>query len=205
VNVSFSGAHGTFRNVKLQRVSGTRQDGVWQATLTFRQCPAHADLRYISVEVADDRGHDLSYPARELKKRGWPSTLRVLTRPDAAPPTAHLTKSRGVPLAGPVTVMFGEPVNGISDTSATVQRVHPESDAEPGPVLEGHWFCRTGSGTATNCATGRVRKATFRPAAPFRPNQYYMVILNPEHSLEATDLAGNPFDRHGYLLFTARK
>jgi hypothetical protein len=205
VEVSFSGAHGMFRSVTLQRVSGTRQDGVWQGTLKFRQCPAHAGVRYVSVQVADERGHAVYYPAGELNKRGWPSTLRVLTRPDAAPPTAHLAESRGVPLAGPVTVMFGEPVNGLSDTSVTVQRDNPDTGADPGPLLDGNWLCRTGSGTATSCTTGRVRKATFRPAAPFHPNQYYLVTLNPEHSLEVTDLAGNPFDRDGLLLFTAGK
>jgi hypothetical protein len=40
-----------------------------------------------------------------------------------------------------------------------------------------------------------VRKAAFHPDTPLDPDRFARVILNPEHQLGVTDLAGNPYDR----------
>ena len=66
---------------------------------------------------------------------------------------------------------------------------------DSGPILPGTWTCATGTGAATSCATGDVRKATFDPTADLTEFESYVMELNPEHQLAVTDLAGNPFDR----------
>jgi hypothetical protein len=37
-----------------------------------------------------------------------------------------------------------------------------------------------------------VRTASFTPDVPFRADAQHTIILNPEHHLGLTDLAGNP-------------
>ena len=113
-------------------------------------------------------------------------------------------------LAARSTVSFcrstrsNENVNGLTHRSVTVRPVDPEGTAPPQPVLAGRLTCTTRSGRVTSCTTGHVREATFEPSVRLRPNQYYLVELNPEHSLGVTDLAGNPFDRDGILVTTRR-
>jgi hypothetical protein len=43
-----------------------------------------------------------------------------------------------------------------------------------------------------DCLTGDVRSADFHPSASFSSGSYY-ATLNPEGTLDLTDLAGNPF------------
>ena len=75
----------------------------------------------------------------------------------------------------------------------------------PGPLDPGMRACTKGSGAATVCATGRVRNAIFTPSALFTARQRYDIELNPEHYLDVTDLAGNPFDRDTFgFLATSR-
>jgi hypothetical protein len=50
-----------------------------------------------------------------------------------------------------------------------------------------------------DCATGAYREARWTPVAPM-PADNYVLDLNPEHVLDVTDLAGNPFD--GNLVFS---
>jgi hypothetical protein len=49
----------------------------------------------------------------------------------------------------------------------------------------------------TSCATGTVRRATFTPTGTTSGQLF--VLLNPEHSLGVTDLAGNPVGRRYWL------
>jgi hypothetical protein len=197
-------------NVKLERVSGTRRDGLWRGTLLVPQCPAISGRLKGRVSVTDHRGNQTRYPARELRRRGWPSALGVTARADALPPRAHVAPNNSfdVPIAGPVVVRFNEPVQGLTRDSATVRLVEMPLIGGAGPVITGTWGrCLTGSGTASNCVTGRIRKASFHPDEPLEPSEaepmYYQLDLNPEHTLDATDLAGNPFDRFSVYFFTA--
>jgi hypothetical protein len=45
--------------------------------------------------------------------------------------------------------------------------------------------------------------ARFWPANPLAPGREYVVALNPQFSLDVTDLAGNPFDRDENYVETA--
>ena len=96
---------------------------------------------------------------------------------------------------GRVRITFGRAVNGISATSATVREWSLDFPAPPGPVLAGRWTCRDADGIVTNCTTGRVRQAAFKPATVLHASREHVVVLNPEHSLEVTDRDGNPYDR----------
>jgi Bacterial Ig-like domain len=201
VGASFRGPHDINVDVNLERVSGTRRDGIWQGTATVHQCPAQSGPLSASIYVGDHRDNDVYYPTRELIRREWPSRLRVLARPDAITPAAHV--GRRVPITGPVTLTFNEAVNGINQTSVSVRRISILNSYE-GPDLVGRWRCKTGSGTVTGCAHGRVREAIFRPVTDLHHRRYYTVELNPQHSLAVTDLAGNPFDRDQLLFQTVR-
>jgi hypothetical protein len=55
------------------------------------------------------------------------------------------------------------------------------------------WTCADVFGSPTSCASGTVRRAAFTPAAPTTGQLF--VLLNPEHTLGVTDLAGNPVGR----------
>ena len=107
-----------------------------------------------------------------------------------------------VPRVGPIVLTFNEAVNGLTDNSVTVRQINVFDSSPPGPVIPGELVCKKASGVGTSCTEGRVRSATFRPSAAFDQGQYFLVELNPEHSLEATDLAGNPFDRNGVIVTT---
>ena len=209
VAAAFRGANGVNLNVRLERVSGTPRDGIWRGTLLVAQCPAASGPLTGSVVVTDDRGHRTSYPTRELRRHHWSTTLRVVALPDALPPRAHVAPGSvfDVPLTGPVVVRFNEPVNGLTNTSGTVRIEEVEITGGEGPVITGTWDnCKTGAGAATDCLTGSVRKASFHPDTALEPGefepQYYRLDINPEHNLDVTDLAGNPFDRFPVYFFT---
>ncbi len=204
VDASFSGIGDPSVDVSLHRVSGTARNGVWLGTATIRPCPALSQTLTASAEVTDRRGRSRFYSTRQVKQHDWPATLRIHARHDAVPPRVRQAGPQSVPLAGPVAMRFNEDVNGLTNNSVTVRPVDPESAAPPQPVLAGRLTCTTRSGRVTSCTTGHVREATFEPSVPLRPNRYYFVELNPEHSLEVTDLAGNPFDRDGFLVTTRR-
>lgn len=192
---------GGFLDLRLDLVSGTPQDGVWRGTAKIRQCPAASEQRRLTLSVSDVRGNERGYSPRDLRQRGWPPTLRVIARPDAIRPRVRQRTQTAVPVAGPVVLTFNEAVNGISDSSMRVRRLN-EFTGIVGPVLPGQWTCKTGSGAVTDCSTGRVRQANFRPDHKFARDAFYDIELNPPHSLEITDLAGNPFDRDGIIIRT---
>ena len=79
---------------------------------------------------------------------------------------------------------FDEDVTGITPSSA------PVIAADGGAPVAGAWTCTDATGATTGCATGTVRRAAFTPAVPTTSQLF--VLLNPEHSLGVTDLAGNP-------------
>ena len=95
---------------------------------------------------------------------------------------------------GPITLTFDEAVNGIRAGSPAVREYHPDLAAYGSP-LAGTWTCVTGSGDPTSCATGAVRRASWTPDAPLDVPASYRLELNPEGSLDVTDLHGNPFRR----------
>jgi hypothetical protein len=91
-----------------------------------------------------------------------------------------------------VEVTFDEDVVGIGPAGAVVVR---RSFLAPFLALgqvSGDWSCLDAAGTASSCATGPVRTAVFTSYQPLAPGNYD-VDINPEHVLDVTDLAGNPF------------
>ena len=200
----YAGFGGRVRaDTRMRLVSGTRRDGVWRGTATFDPCPSVSGDWPVWVGLEDRAGNLSNYSATRLRKLGMPAGVQVTARPDALPPTVR-GMGYQVPLDGPFRLTFPQAVNGITAESATVRQYHFDSDEPPGPVLSGRWRCRTAASALTSCSTGRVRIARFWPDAPLHPGGY-AVEVNPEHSLEVTDLAGNPFDRDGVAFEAVRK
>ena len=92
---------------------------------------------------------------------------------------------------GSVHVVFTEDVVGISATSAPVYASRPLFDH--GNPVAGSWQCADLNGATADCLRGPVRTAVFVADQPF-PASYSgpVAVVNPEHVLDVTDLAGNP-------------
>jgi hypothetical protein len=179
----------------MRLVSGTAQKGVWEGTLGMRRCVAWTRSMRVNVILHDGSGQVRAYRAGRLAKDGRTNRITV-TATDHTPPTAIASFNRARP-AAPITVTFSENVNGITPDSAVVRR--PTGETDPGAVVAGTWACRTATGAPTDCRTGTVRAAQFRPLRQLPANGTYSVTLNPEFTLDLTDLSGNPF--RGEVLF----
>jgi len=119
-------------------------------------------------------------------------TLRVKGRDNEAPGVSFRENDNWWEPAGPIDVVFDEPVNGIADDSVTVRRYdHPAI----GAPIPGAWSCEDGAGAAADCLTGHVWSASWRPDSPLPPDSHFLVEPNPSGVLDVTDLAGNPFRR----------
>jgi hypothetical protein len=179
------GDDGTLLKVRLHRVSGTGRDGIWVGTATLARCApvtSHLRGRLNVIDRAGNWGGSTSRFNVEAVDHIAPSTdLGGLDEPTPVKPT------------GPLPVRFSEAVNGISTTSAPVRE--QLSKGSHGPAVPGTWTCLTRGGATTNCATGNVRTAKFTPTNGFTLHHWYDIELNPEFSLDITDLAGNPFRR----------
>ena len=184
---------------RLHQESGTARDGVWEGELRMRRCVGWARSVRVSVFLTDLSGHRRSYGAARLAEEGWTSRIAV-TAADHIPPIAGVG-FRPVPVTGPITVRFSEDVNGITTTSVLVRRL--VGDFDHGPPLPGAWVCRDTAKSLTDCETGSVRVARFRPTAPLEARREYLLTLNPEFSLGVTDLAGNPYAGEELFVFTA--
>jgi hypothetical protein len=185
---------------RLRLVSGNMQDGMWEGTIRVRQCPARSGRMRAFVFAADRQGNRSFYGPRQLRDRGWPWQVRLLARPDAVIDPYGVVHPPRVSPAGPFSLTFPEIVNGITAGSALLRRVTPRREGSlPGPAVPGTWTCTDDKGVPTDCAVGRVREASFSPTSPLAARRAYAVVLNPEHTLAATDLAGNPYDRSDYL------
>jgi hypothetical protein len=188
----------------LRRVAGTRRDGIWRGVYQVPRCTPQAGALRASIHLTDGSGRARHYRSTSLAALGWPHSITV-TADDHTAPLAFVRPS--TPLAGPITVSFSEHVNGIDSTSATVRRNlgNPELDADPatlGPILPGSWVCKDAREALTDCETGRVVSARFRPTDPLAASSYYAVTLNPEFSLGVTDLAGNPVIAEDLTVYT---
>jgi hypothetical protein len=162
------------REVALHRISGTRHNGVWSAVATISSCAIAGSWR---TELAVT---DRSMRSRQ-SRAGLPS-LEVAANDNLAPTVVRTSTASGTPVLD-----FDEDVTGITPTSA------PVIGADGGAPVAGAWACTDATGATISCATGTVRRAAFTPAAPTTGQLF--VVLNPEHSLGVTDLAGNPAGR----------
>jgi len=187
------------RFLTLRRVSGTARDGVWEDEFRMRRCDDWSRYVRASVYLTDDSGRRRNYTAAKLADEGWTSRIAI-TAADHTIPAAWVP-FRPLPRVGPIPVLFTEDVNGITPSSVLVRMLIGLSGH--GPPLPGAWVCRDAANALTDCQTGKVRVARFRPTDPLAAEREYTMTLNPEFSLDVTDLAGNPFRREELYFQTA--
>lgn len=171
-----------------KRISGDRHRGMWQVTIPLPYCfqRGGSDQRRISIGAWDRLGR-LGFTDRRL-------TYTVLSSDTRGPGRIRFQDlEEGVPPGGPAVLTFGEAVTGITNSSIPVRPFDPDSPpgTEPASPVAGTWACRDSAGITIDCTTGAVRAASWTPAAPLAPG-VYVADVNPEHSLDVTDLVGNP-------------
>ncbi len=164
-------------DTELSLLSGTRRAGVWGATVTVPRCGSVAGLWQSQLKVTDRAKRTRHYLS------GQP-TLQVSAPDNLVPRVVRTTTADNR-----VVLDVDEDVTGITPTSAPV---HALAD---GSQVVGTWTCADAAGVAVPCATGALRKAVFTPHPTFAAVGQLVVVLNPEHSLGITDLAGNPVGR----------
>jgi hypothetical protein len=182
VEVEVDGAHVTHLPARL--VAGTRRHGTWRTTLRLSACAVAGSWIVRVVGITDRRG-------RRYDGYQHPTTsgrnLGVVNGDRAVPTMASQTvDDHGVRVA------FTEDVVGISGTSAGIY-YNPYGFDSLGSRLTGGWQCADVSGAAVDCLRGPTRTATFVSDQPLPPGGSYVTVINPEHVLDVTDLAGNPY------------
>ncbi len=163
--------------------AGTRRNGLWRASLAVSSCAAAADLVVRVAGITDRRGlryNGYNHPTASGR------TLTVVNADRVVPAIASQAAD-----TGSVHVVFTEDVVGISATSAPVYASRPLFDH--GNPVAGSWQCADLNGATADCLRGPVRTAVFVADQPF-PASYSgpVAVVNPEHVLDVTDLAGNP-------------
>jgi hypothetical protein len=181
-------------DARLVRVAGTARDGIWQGTVGLRPCDVVAGAWDATV---------FAWDAATGNYVDSPTVLTVLNA-DVRRPTAMLVGDyyqarRG----GPLTVEFGEDVVGVDADNALVHvGDNQRGQAGDNPAsIAGTWACKNAAGTAVDCSTGPVRTAAFTPTSPMLAATNHTLVLNPEHHLGLTDLAGNPYNPGSALGF----
>ena len=168
----------------LRRVSGTKHDGVWKGTATMPPCQAAPGGWSLAVFAWDAASGDYISVRRAL----------TVTNNDVLRPGASVVGDTVRP-SGPLTVTFSEHVVGVNDENVLVHAGYDRrglAGADPSPVT-GSWACLDAAGAPVDCTAGPVRRATFTPTAAMLPGTNHSVVLNREHHLGLTDLAGNPY------------
>jgi hypothetical protein len=165
-------------------IAGTRREGTWRTTLWLSTCALAGDWDVRVARITDRRGHrynGYSHPATSGR------TLTVVNGDRAVPTIAGQTVG-----TDSVTVVFTEDVVGVSPASAQMTYAQGGFYGFPGTPLAGSWQCADALGATSSCLTGPVRTAVFTPDAPLPSLGAFATVLNPEHVLDVTDLAGNP-------------
>jgi hypothetical protein len=182
--------------VELTRTAGTAKDGRWRGSVPLTRCATPAGNWTATLWAVDREGN-----ARFVKL----NPVVAVEAGDVTRPGAFLPRTTGLPLSGPVSVDFGEDVRGLTSASAVVQRgVYMRGVDLTTPVLvSGTWSCTTRTGDVADCVAGPVAEARFAPDSPFADNANFSVVVNPEHQLGVTDLAGNPDEPGSPGSFTA--
>lgn len=178
----------------MTRTSGTSRDGVWTATLTLKPCDVAAG-EWRAVVVAKDA----------VRRATTMRTAAVkVVNTDVRRPTANIAgDSWRVRRTGPLTVEFSEDVVGV-DPANTLVHVGDDQRGRAGAdptAIAGSWACQDAAGAPVDCSAGPVRTAAFSPAAPLSGATNHTLVLNPQHHLGLTDLAGNPYQPHWALGF----
>jgi hypothetical protein len=153
--------------------------GVYRGTIRMTSCNTPTGKALVSVEVSDAAGNGTALQLGKV-------TVRAK---DRVVPTATVVDSSAVPTTL-VTVDFDEPVTGISTASAVVLPISSLAS------VAGSWTCVDDASAAVSCETGAVSQARFAPFVALNSGAFYSLLLNPEGTLDVTDLHGNPFHRN---------
>jgi hypothetical protein len=166
--------------VPMRLVSGTRRDGLWRGTWRVGTCQVEAGRRTVRVDARDAASNQtqVSDGAPEINVGNDDHTGPWITLSSAATDSASL--------------VFSEDVHGVSSTSAVLRDPHAGPDD---PAISGRWECADDVGVLADCLAGPLRSARFLADAPLpgSPSPYLVLVINPEHILDVTDGAGNPF------------
>ena len=179
-------------NTALRRVSGTRYDGVWKGTAILPPCQAAPGKWQIIVSASDAANSDFL---------SVPDALTVANN-DVLRPGATVVGDAVRP-AGPLTIMFSEDVVGVNADNTLVHVGYNRREFagdDPSPIA-GSWACRNAAAATVDCSAGPVRTAVFTPTAAMLPGTNHTLLLNREHHLGLTDLAGNPYSPGSSLSF----
>jgi len=121
---------------------------------------------------------------------------------DVLRPTASVVGDV-VRTGGPLKIAFSEDVVGVNDENTLVHVGYSRrefADDHLAPI-SGSWACQDAAGATVDCTSGPVRTAAFTPTFAMLPGTNHTLVLNREHHLGITDLAGNPFQPGGTLGF----
>lgn len=186
------------RSVSLRRISGTGRNGVWKGRVRVDACAAVPARPWVMVTMHDRADNQREVLAKRVRVR---SADHALADP-------RLSASSGVQPSGPVVVRFPEAVIGLTAQSAQIRERTGLSPLRPryGNPIAGTWTCFNAAGTTVSCTKGKVRRASWAPAAgtALAPDTEHLVTLNPDGNLGVTDLAGNPYRRASLGLRTGR-
>lgn len=187
VVVRLVGPRGATEFGYLERVAGTAERGTWRGKARFGVCGVRSGAWSVFVDAYDGAGN------RATSRAG---TLRVVAG-DRIAPGYRLAADVGASGRLDLGLRFTEPVTGLDAESATVSR---SVGSGPARRLPGGWSCRDRAGAETSCVDGAVSEARYVAEGGLDAVGDYQVTLNPEGSLGATDLAGNPFHRDSRTL-----
>ena len=175
-----------------RRVSGTKHDGIWKATATLPPCEAVPGTWNLYVTAAD---------ATNFTSLPKPRSVAVANFDVLRPTVSGFGDV--VRTAGPLKVAFSEDVVGVNGENALVHvgySLREFAGDDPSPIA-GSWACQNAAGATVDCTSGPVRTAAFTPTSAMLPGTNHTLVLNREHHLGITDLAGNPYQPGGTLGF----
>lgn len=187
VSASLQTSHGLNRapSTALSLTAGTPANGYWEGSVRMPHCSASSDSYQLFVRAIDVRGATRTPTFED-------HSVEVTAGDHTVQPASGRVTTWQHPAV--VQMTFGEDVLGISSGSAVVRRVLYSPELSSSDVA-GSWSCADGAGTGVSCAEGPVRIATYTLSEPPVTGVDHQVLLNPEHVLDVTDLAGNPFRR----------
>jgi hypothetical protein len=181
-------------DVRLARVSGTAHDGIWKGTVALRPCDAFGGGWGVVA---------FAWDAATGNYVDNPKALTVVNADVLRPRAALVGDYYQVRRGGPLSVTFDEDVVGLNADN-TLVHVGDNQRGQAGDnpaAIAGTWACKDASGSVVDCAAGPVRQAAFTPTSPMIAGTNHTLVLNPEHHLGLTDLAGNPYDPMSVVSF----
>ena len=171
-----SGRH--LKEFRLRRTDGTARHARWSRQLLIDGCTWERGRYQFRTRARDAAGNFGT---------GGSTTVAIRARETQRP--QFQVFDRSLAPGEPLHILFDEEVRGVDTDNAVV------SAQADGSRVPGTWLCRDRYTDDVGCWTGRIRSATFTPAAPLTEAAAYTVEFNPEHRLGVTDRLGNPFDR----------